>query len=137
MAVYFIDWSDANVALYEQTKFWCHVYKVKNAAGDHPYRMLAKMVLTNLSLSLSNAFVERIFSQVSLVKNKLRNKMGMKLLNSILMIRAHCLLKNSCCKDIKVTEAMLHRFKSDVIYESSTGASDTMSEYDLLLEESL
>jgi len=31
---------------------------------------------------------------------------------------------------------MLHRVKSDVFYEFSIGAPDTISEYDLLLEES-
>jgi len=73
MAVRCINWSSANVALYDQTKFCCHVYEVKKAAEDHPdlCRMLAKIVLTNLSLPLCNVFVERLFSQVSIVKNKL------------------------------------------------------------------
>jgi len=35
----------------------------------------------------SNAAVERVFSQMNIVKNNLRNKMGLKSLNAILSIR--------------------------------------------------
>jgi len=41
-----------------------------------------------LVLSWSNGEVERLFSQINVVKSKLRNKMGPKLFDAILSTRA-------------------------------------------------
>ena len=111
------DWTNEGIGidLKDQVKFWC--YNFKNAVGVYCFRTLAKLVLTKLCLPISNAFVERVFSHAALVKTKIRNKMGYKLLKSILMIRSHLMLNNSCCKDFHVSEEMLKNFNVSM-YES-------------------
>ena len=51
------------------------------------YRELADFVFCFLSLPLSNADVERLFSQMNVVKTKKRNKMKLPLLDGILRIK--------------------------------------------------
>lgn len=117
------DWTSAGIDqndFNDQTITWCHVHNFKNAAGVYCFRTLAKFVLNMLCLPISNAFVERLFSQVSLAKTKVRNKMGHKLLKSILMIRSHLMLNNSCCKDFVVSEEMLKKFNSDMYKHDET-----------------
>lgn len=66
--------------------------------------------MTKLCFPISNAFVEGVFSQATLVKTKVRNKIGYKLLNSILMVRSHLMMNNSCCKNFHVSGEMLSKF---------------------------
>lgn len=69
--------------------FWGRVWGLKNAQGEQPYRELAEYVIMLLSLPLSNAVVERIFSILAIVKNKWRNRLSLKMLAAILIVRAH------------------------------------------------
>ena len=110
------DWTNVGteIDLKNQISFWCSVYDFRNAVGVYCFRSLAKLVLTKLCLPISNAFVERVFSQVALVKNKIRNKIGNKLLKSILMVRSHLMLNNVCCKDFLVPDEMLTNFNSSM-----------------------
>ena len=122
------DWTNAGIDqidLNDQMNFWCNVYNFKNAAGVCCFRTLAKLVLNKLCLPISNAFVERVFSQAALAKTKVRNKMGHKLLKSILMIRSHLMLNNSCCKDCVVSEEMLKKFNSSMYDHDETNEGDT------------
>ncbi len=84
----------------------------KNTARNFGFRTLAKLVLNKLCLPISNVFVERVFSQAALAKTKIRNKMGEKLLKSILMIMSHLMLNNSCCKDFVISEDMPKKLNS-------------------------
>ncbi len=116
--------NEDQVDLNDQKNFWCTVYNFKNATGTFGFRTLAKLVLNKSYLPISNAFVERVFSQAALAKIKVRNKMGEKLLKSILMIRSHLMLNNSCCKDFVVLEDMLKKFNSSIMYAHETNAGD-------------
>ena len=50
-----------------------------------------------LTLPHSNAEVERVFSQVNIVKNKLRNGMKINTLSAILRVRfVHCRVEKCC-----------------------------------------
>lgn len=81
--IHFIKWeNDADTI-----KFWAEVLKYKDACGNYPFLYLAKFAISLLCLPWSNAEVERVFSQVNLVKTKLRNRMNIDTLNSILCIR--------------------------------------------------
>ncbi len=123
MNIWLYDWTSAGIYqndFNDQTIFWCHVHNFKNAAGVYCFRTLAKLILDKLCLPISNAFVERVFSQVSLAKTKVRNRMEHKLLKSILMIRSHLMLNNSCCKDFVVSEEMLKKFNSDMYEHDET-----------------
>ena len=62
---------------------------MKNGAGVQMFRELAGFVLGALTLPLSNAVVERLFSILALVKSKVRNRLGLEMLDSLLRIRTH------------------------------------------------
>ncbi len=129
------DWTKAGsdqLDLSDQINFWCNAYNFKNAAGVYCFRALAKLVLNKLCLPISNAYVERVFSQAALAKTKVSNMMGHKLLKSILMIRLHLMLNNSCCKNFVGTEEMLKKFNSSMYeHEANEGDNDNTESGDV------
>ena len=65
-----------NGALPDDTvKFWSGIYHFQNSLGQNPFQELANYALACLTNPVSNAVVERMFSQVTAVKTKLRNQM--------------------------------------------------------------
>lgn len=67
--------------------FWVEVYisNFKNAVGDRTYGHVSKLALAIMSLPFSNAVVERAFSQVAIIKDKLRNRLAIRTAQSILI----------------------------------------------------
>ena len=63
-----------------------------------------------LAIPVSNASVERVFSQMSLVKSKLRNKMQQRSLENTLHVRAFMQRNGICCNKFTPTQEMLSRF---------------------------
>lgn len=57
----------------DSTSFWNGVFQYKNEQGERPYKELALYALACLSCPVSNAVVERVFSQVTCIKTKYRN----------------------------------------------------------------
>ena len=70
----------------EIVKFWAEVYMHKDASNTSSFLKLATIVLTILSLPHSHADVERVLSQINFVENKLRNKLSIDAVNSLLHI---------------------------------------------------
>ncbi len=68
-------------------KFWLEVHNRKNALGEYPYQGVSKGVLKILCLPVSNAEVERVFSQVNVIKDRKRSQMALELLESVLYIK--------------------------------------------------
>lgn len=68
-------------------KFWSEVTKYSDSGGNNPFFELVEFALIILSLPWSNAEVERVFSQVNLVKTKTRNRLHDETLNAILAVR--------------------------------------------------
>lgn len=81
--IYFVKW--ANISNTEL--FWAEVNAFKEAGGRNTFGELAKFALELLALPWSNADVERTFSQLNLVKTKIRNRMQVSTTNAILHIR--------------------------------------------------
>ncbi len=67
--------------------FWSEVHNTTDATGGYPFRILSEGVLKMLVLPISNAEVERSFSQVSIIKDKRRNRMETELLLSVMYCR--------------------------------------------------
>lgn len=111
----------------ESVEFWSTVLKYKNALGEHCFKEFAQVVLNILSLPISNAFVERVFSFVTNAKSKQRNKLSVSTLESILHIKSHLMLNNKCCKDFIVTAEMRKLFNSDMYKTSSQSHPSTSS----------
>ena len=73
--------------LKDTVEFWLCIRKHKNTTGSQPYKELPLYALTCLSTPISNAVCEQIFSLVNSVKTELRNRLNIKILDSILRIK--------------------------------------------------
>lgn len=89
-SIHFVDWSPLNG---DPISFWAKVAAYKNAGGMNSFQDLCDFATAVLSLPHSNAEVERVFSAMNIVKNKLRNKLSEKTLNSLLLIRNQLKIK--------------------------------------------
>ncbi|KAG0445007.1 hypothetical protein HPB47_004919 [Ixodes persulcatus] len=103
----------------DSATFWAGIFKYQNGMGQKPYKELALYALACLSCPVSNAVVERVFSQVTCVKTKYRNKMSLKTLDAIVRIRTTLASREVCCVKFTITDDMLRRFQSD-IYDAQT-----------------
>ena len=94
---------------------WC--FAIHEWPGQHPFKELARYALDCLSVPVSNGIVERVFSYVTSVKTKSRNRMNLSLLDSIVTIRSVLHFQEKWCKDFVVTRDMLSLFNNS-IYDS-------------------
>lgn len=106
--------------------FWSGVRKYKDALNENCFEELAIVALSAYCLPVSNAVVERIFSHVTNVKSKVRNKLSTELLSAIIRVRSKLHFRETCCEDFVVTKKMLSLFNNSM-YESSDGASTSSS----------
>lgn len=81
--IHLIKW----VHIDDTTKFWSEVSQYKDSAGNNPFNEICSFAFQLLSLPWSNADVERLFSQMNLVKTKLRNRIQSDTVNAILHVR--------------------------------------------------
>ena len=98
----------------DSIKFWQKLITIKNAAGDLLFEDLSLFAFVVLSLPSSNAVVERVFSIMNIIKSKLRNKMMLKMLNSVLFIKYHLFVNNLCCQTFEPSADMISRFNSNM-----------------------
>lgn len=102
--------------------FWKKVITLKNAAGERLFPDISLLAFTVLSFPSSNATVERVFSIMNTVKCKLRNKMILKTLNALVLIKCHFNINKICCKDFEPMD-MLKRFTSEIYNQSADSKS--------------
>ncbi|KAG7159827.1 putative hAT family C-terminal dimerization region-containing protein 16 [Homarus americanus] len=95
---------------------WSGVLQYKNSTDKRPFEELGTYAMACLTTPTSNAVVERIFSTVTNVKTKSRNRLGSEMLDAIIRVRSH-LQFQGCCRDFKVTPHMMELFNSANIYE--------------------
>ena len=93
-------------------QFWVQVKKFKDAVGNFVYRELAQYALTCLTTPVSNVVVERMFSHVSNIKNKTRNRLKVDMLDAIIRIKTVLLMYDKCCTHFKPTPQMLQKFNA-------------------------
>ncbi|XP_042894354.1 uncharacterized protein LOC122268140 [Penaeus japonicus] len=100
--------------------FWNEVNKYKDASHTNPFNDLAKFALSVLVIPHSNAKVERIFSQLNIVKNKLRNRMGTTMTNAILGIRAGLKRAGKSCFEYEIPAEVSNMIGTSEVYTRST-----------------
>lgn len=100
----------------DTTKFWTEVKEYKDAGGNNPFQELSELALHVLVLPHSNADVERIFSQMNVIKSKLRNRMNLNTLNSILYIRTGLKTFNSTCYSYDIPKEVTKKVGSKDVY---------------------
>ena len=130
-------------------EYWIHVSKLTNATGGKMFPELSDFALRALSLPVSNAVVERVFSILSIVKNKLRNGLKLDMLTAILRVRLYNSVRKICCRNFAVTKEMLavhnsNMYKRKRNYENmidgadenmTDGADEYIQIYDIEIEE--
>lgn len=97
-------------------EFWPKVYSFQDVAGAYHYKELAQAILNMLSISTSNACIERVFSIMTLTKTKLRSRMQYELLESLLKVNIHCNANDMCCQSFTPSKEMLDKFNSKCMY---------------------
>lgn len=100
----------------DPVEFWSKIAQYEDALGHHEYEEIAEYALNCLVMPVSNASVERIFSHVTFIKSKLRNRMKTRMLEAILRIRIKLHFRNKCCVDFVPTRRMLDMFNSKDMY---------------------
>lgn len=84
------------------------------ASGDQRFNHISKLATSLLSLPFSNASVERSFSIMNIVKNKLRNQMSVKTAEAILRVKNNV----SNFASFEPTKNMHKKFCSVEMYSS-------------------
>ena len=109
------DWREsvfANGIPSDAVKFWVGILEYRNLLGNGPFWELANYALSCLTTPISNAVVERIFSYVTSIKTKPRNRTSTVMRETIIRIRTHLSFKNKCCKDFGPSTKMLSLFNT-------------------------
>lgn len=92
--------------------FWIKIRSLED------FKELAEYALNCLTTPVSNATVDGIFSLVTNVKTKVRNRMGLNLLDSIVCIRSKLHMSVKCCNTFTPSLMMLQKFNSKELYPS-------------------
>lgn len=124
-----INWPKANNTL----NFWTAVYTYENSGFENPYKELATFVLSLLTLPFSNAEVERLFSQMNLIKTKTRNRMQNELLNGIILVRSELKRSQTCCKDYPIPYEILKNVAK--LHIAASNESETIDMEGLMMGE--
>lgn len=80
---------DAKVDEVDIVHFWGCVLEMRNAGGEYAFRELAEFALMALTIAISNAVIERVFSVLSCIKCRRRNKLKLRMLESLIRVRVH------------------------------------------------
>ena len=113
-----VTWKTVSNKKSSTVKFWAEVSKYKDACKENPFEDLCKFALTILCLPHSNADVERAFSQVTIIKNKLRNKMKVSTINNILSIRHGLKRHGKCCYDFDIPLEVIKKIGTTEVYDT-------------------
>lgn len=88
-------------------EMYFEIAKLKHFDNNYAFPNLTKLVKIILSRPHSNAAAERIFSRVTDVKFKKRNRIGHDALNAVCVIRSSLLAKTCNCVNYKITKDRL------------------------------
>ena len=95
---------------------WSEISKLKNFQDELCFQNISKLAKLVLSLPHSNAEAERIFSIVSDVKTRKRNRIGGESLNSICVVRSSFQANAIGCTSYKVEEKHLSLHNKKNLY---------------------
>lgn len=95
-------------------RFWQVIFSTKRCDGLELFPNLKKMVYAILSVPVSTANVERIFSQINLNKTKTRNRMEIPTLCGILRTKDFLNKNNSDCTNFVTTQEMQLKFNKNM-----------------------
>ena len=85
-------------------KYWLRIMEIMEDDGDFKYCVISKVVKCCLSIAEANASVERLFSQVTHILQKDRNRLTIETVKGLL----YCKEK---CTDVNIDENMIYNAK--------------------------
>ncbi|KYN09646.1 hypothetical protein ALC57_18166 [Trachymyrmex cornetzi] len=91
-----------------------------DSAGNYRFKNVGRLALALLSLPISNATVERMFSMYNVIKNQIRNRLSLDIMQAILMVRYYLKIDNISCVNFKPTEAMIKKFNVSMYRKRDT-----------------
>ena len=100
-------------------EFWKQIDECQNFNCEYLFRNLAKLAKICLSFPHSNATVERIFSMVSDIKTKKRNRLSSETLSALVRVKLDMKDMKKMCYDYPVSDEMLKLFEENV-YKKNT-----------------
>lgn len=119
-----IDWSAiAGRNNFSAEEFWSMVYEYKDSVGRRMFLELGNFALALLSLPLSNADVERVFSQQNIIKSKLRSRLGVSTVESILSVRYGLKMRGESCVNFMPSPDMFKLFNNGM-YAAKCDSAD-------------
>ena len=116
----FVNWKETQ----DTEKFWVEVSNYRDASGQNPFKQLVDLAFKVLCLPHSNADIERVFSQMNLIKTKLRNRMKLKLLNNILHIRFGLKRLGLCCNNYTLPDHILKNIGTIKAWHQTDGPDE-------------
>lgn len=105
--------------------FWEKISSLKNSCKQPMFPLLGKLVKHILCLPHSSAAAERIFSQLNLIKSKLRNRLAIKTCNALLLSRELIASSGKTCQE---WEPDIDLLKTKVQSESDVATLATTDE---------
>ena len=103
----FLDLSDLSLP-----EFWHELKFVKNETGKPRFKTLAKLICSLLALPHFGACVERVFSEVNIVKTGRTNKMHSSIVANRLLAKQAISRSNTTCYTWKPSKSLLSDFKA-------------------------
>lgn len=94
-------------------EFWDFLENVTNFENNYIFSNISKLASLCMSLPHSNAETERVFSVVTDVRTKKRNRIGSDALNAVSLIRYS---DKSCCQNFVITDEHIKLMKSNNLY---------------------
>lgn len=116
--------------------FWAEVNEYEDASGSNPFKEITECALNLLVLPNSNAEVERVFSSMNIVKNKLKNRMQLPLLNAILKVKYGLKRHGKCCQNYDIPVPVINLIGNMATYSHQEESSNSQKYLeDILLDE--
>lgn len=124
-------WRNLTIVKWQETSstvtFWIEVCSYKDACGINPYLDLCELAISVLSLPHSNAEVERLFSQMNIIKSKLRNRLNIRSVNAILAVRSGLRRLGKTCNTYDLPKETIKKIGTMAAYESKTSEAGSSS----------
>ncbi|XP_076663723.1 protein FAM200A-like [Andrena cerasifolii] len=111
---YFSREEKENLQLLSIPKFWHQISNTKDISGKYIFKNISKLAQLCLSLPHSNADVKRLFSTVTEIKTKERNRLKPQTIAALTRIKLDLDNKNANSLDYKITDNMLKLFNNNM-----------------------
>lgn len=111
---------DFNTASYDICEFWNYIASIKSPDNSESrFPNLTRFVFNLLTLPVSSANVERVFSAVNLNKTKQRNRLKTSTITAILHTKELVNKNKSICSNFPISKEMI-KMLNQHIYESDS-----------------